>query len=72
MATRPADYPLIGESVPEDIGHIVEAGIRAGVAAALRDHKRAGVPIVVSENGVIRKIQPEDIPDDGVFPEPRS
>ncbi|MFY4731360.1 hypothetical protein [Nitrospira sp. BLG_2] len=38
-----------------------EIGVRRGVSKALEEHKRLGVPIVISENGKIVKIQPEDI-----------
>lgn len=38
-----------------------EIGVRRGVALALEEHKRLGIPIVISKDGKIVKIQPEDI-----------
>lgn len=38
-----------------------EIGVRRGVSKALEEHKRLGIPIVVSRDGKIVKIQPEDI-----------
>lgn len=39
----------------------IEIGVRRGVSKALEEHKRLGIPIVVSRDGKIVKIQPEDI-----------
>ena len=39
----------------------IEIGVRRGVSKALEEHKRLGIPIVVSKDGKIVKIQPEDI-----------
>lgn len=52
-----------------DILKRFDIGVRRGVAKALSKHKRLGQPIVVSQNGEIVKIAPEDIkvppyPDD--------
>jgi hypothetical protein len=38
-----------------------EIGIRRGVSQALAEHKRLGIPIVISKDGKIVKVQPEDI-----------
>ncbi len=39
----------------------IDKGVRAGVKQALSDHKKAGIPIVVWENGRVKKI-----PDRGI------
>ena len=39
----------------------LEIGVRRGVSKALAEHKRLGIPIVISKDGEIVKIQPEDI-----------
>ena len=38
-----------------------EIGVRRGVSKALEEHKRMGIPIVISKNGKIIKIPPEEI-----------
>jgi len=44
-----------------NINRRFEIGVRRGVSKALAEHKRLGIPIVVSKDGEIVKIQPEDI-----------
>lgn len=39
----------------------IEIGVRRGVSKALEEHKRLGIPIVVSRDGKIVTIPPEDI-----------
>ena len=50
----------------DDLFRRIDIGIRRGVARALAEHKRNGQSIVVSRNGKIVHIPPEEIqiPDD--------
>ena len=43
----------------------IEDALAAGVGEALREHKRAGVPIVEWRNGNVVIVPPEEIPIDG-------
>jgi len=40
----------------------IDAGIKAGVASALEEHRRAGRAIVVWKNGKVALVPPEEIP----------
>ena len=52
MRKKPAPKPkTIGEIFAE--GTAIDEAIRTGVAEALRQHKRAGNPIAVWENGKV-------------------
>jgi len=44
-----------------DILKRFDIGVRRGVSKAIAEHKRLGNPIVISKDGKIVKIQPEDI-----------
>lgn len=48
----------------EELLAAIDRGIREGVAAALRRHKLAGIPIHVERDGKIVEIAPEDITGD--------
>lgn len=49
------------ELVQDD--EFVEEALARAVGDALRDHKRAGNPVPESQDGTIRWVAPEDIPD---------
>lgn len=44
-----------------DLAARIDYGVRKGIANALLEHKKAGLPIVVSENGKIIEIPPDQI-----------
>jgi len=46
---------------PIDILKRIDIGVRRGVAKALAEHKRLGQSIVVSQNGKVVTIPPEEI-----------
>ena len=46
----------------------VEEALARAVGDALRDHKRAGNPVPESQDGNVRLVAPEDIPDLEVTP----
>jgi len=50
-----------------DHSRILEA-LRQAVREALLDHKRAGNPVAVWQNGRVEWIQPDDIPGAGDMP----
>lgn len=45
----------------EELGDRIDAGIKAAIAEALERHKRLGQSIVVSRDGKIILLQPEEI-----------
>ena len=45
-------------------GRVIAAAVAAGVAAALRRHKAAGVPAYIWQNGQVVEIPPDQLPDD--------
>lgn len=47
--------------IEDDLFKKIDFGVKRGVARALAEHKKAGKYIVISENGKIVKIPPEDI-----------
>ena len=49
------------ELVQDD--EFVEEALARAVGDALRDHKRAGNPVPESQDGKVRWVAPEDIPD---------
>ena len=42
-------------------GSLIDAAVRKGARAALRAHKREGVPVPIWRNGRTVWVQPEDI-----------
>lgn len=44
-------------------GTAIDRAVEEAVAAALARHKREGQSVVVAENGSIRLLGPEEIPD---------
>lgn len=44
----------------EDRGLILEA-LQRGIDEAMRQHKRAGLPVVIERNGKIGWVMPEDL-----------
>jgi hypothetical protein len=61
MQTEPAaDLELLIQQ-----SEAIEAAVQTAVRAALLDHKRAGNPVVVCDaDGVVRWLQPDEIPLD--------
>jgi hypothetical protein len=46
----------------DDLRQRIDAGIKAGVAEALEEHRRAGRPIVIWKNGKVVVVPPDEIP----------
>jgi hypothetical protein len=61
--THPGDSNLSPAERVHDVARILEA-LGLAVQEALLDHKRAGNPVAVWQNGRVEWIQPEDIPVD--------
>jgi hypothetical protein len=59
--TDPSDSNLTPAERVHDADRMLRAMQRA-VREALQDHKRAGNPVAVWDNGLVVWIQPEDIP----------